>query len=204
MYCGMQSRYSIDKSGNLSDEIAWTDERLIDDCLKGSERAWSALVDKYKGLIFSIPVRFGLPPDGAAEVFQEVCLSLLSELPNLRQPKALPAWLMRTAWHKCIRWKRLQARYVELEPEVAAGSATDPPMPEELAQEVEAEKILHGAMAELPVRCYQLIRMLFFEMPTVPYQEIAERLGLAIGSIGFIRMRCLKKLQKLLLEKGFR
>ena len=174
----MQSRYSIDKSGNLSDEIAWTDERLIDDCLKGSERAWSALVDKYKGLIFSIPVRFGLP--------------------------SLPAWLMRTAWHKCIRWKRLQARYVELEPEVAAGSATDPPMPEELAQEVEAEKILHGAMAELPVRCYQLIRMLFFEMPTVPYQAIAERLGLAIGSIGFIRMRCLKKLQKLLLEKGFR
>jgi DNA-directed RNA polymerase specialized sigma24 family protein len=59
-------------------------------------------------------------------------------------------------------------------------------------------------MAELSPRCYQLIRMLFFEMPSLPYQEIAEKLGLAIGSIGFVRMRCLKKLQKLLLEKGFR
>src|SRR5919198_4559138 len=108
MSYGMQSRYSIDKAGKPSDEIAWTDERLVEECLKGSEKAWSALVDKYKGLIFSIPVRFGLPPDGATEVFQEVCLSLLSELPNLRQPKALPAWLIQTAWHKCIRWKRSQ------------------------------------------------------------------------------------------------
>jgi len=201
----MQSKYSVGKSGDLRDEIAWTDERLVEECLKGSEKAWSALVDKYKGLIFSIPVRFGLGPDGAAEVFQEVCLSLLSELPNLRQPKALPAWLMRTAWHRCVRWKRQQGRYVELEPDAATGSAADSaPMPEALAQEVEAEQILHEALAELSPRCYQLVRMLFFEIPSVPYQEIAEKLGLAIGSIGFVRMRCLKKLQKLLLQKGFR
>jgi RNA polymerase sigma factor (sigma-70 family) len=201
----MQSKYSVGKSVNRGDEIAWTDERLVKECLKGSEQAWSALIDKYKGLIFSIPVRFGIGADGASEVFQDVCLSLLCELPNLRQPKALPAWLMRTAWHRCVRWKRQQGRYVELEPEAAAGSIADPPpMPEALAQEVEAEQILHEAMAGLSARCYQLVRMLFFEMPSVPYQEIAEKLGLAIGSIGFVRMRCLKKLQKLLLEKGFR
>lgn len=201
----MQSRYSTDKAGSSNGEITWTDERLVEECLKGSENAWSALVDKYKGLIFSIPVRFGLQRDGATEVFQEVCLSLLSELPSLRQPKALPAWLMRTAWHKCLRWKRLQERYVELEPEVASDSTTNSsPMPEALAQEIEAEQILHEAMAKLSPRCYQLIRMLFFEAPSVPYQKIAERLGLAIGSIGFIRMRCLRRLQKLLLEKGFR
>ena len=33
--------------------------------------------------------------------------------------------------------------------------------------------------------------MLFFETPARPYQEVARRLGLAAGSIGFIRGRCL-------------
>jgi DNA-directed RNA polymerase specialized sigma24 family protein len=42
--------------------------------------------------------------------------------------------------------------------------------------------------------------MLFFEQPPLPYEEVAKRLGLATGSIGFIRSRCLHRLQKLLQE----
>jgi len=45
--------------------------------------------------------------------------------------------------------------------------------------------------------------MLFFECPPRPYQEIARDLGLATGSIGFIRGRCLEKLRKRLEEMGF-
>jgi DNA-directed RNA polymerase specialized sigma24 family protein len=45
--------------------------------------------------------------------------------------------------------------------------------------------------------------MLFFEHPPRPYEEVASSLGLAVGSIGFIRGRCLKKLRDLLTEKGF-
>ena len=41
------------------------------------------------------------------------------------------------------------------------------------------------------------------EHPPVPYNEVARRLNLATGSIGFIRGRCLKRLKKLLQEKGF-
>jgi len=37
----------------------------------------------------------------------------------------------------------------------------------------------------------------------MPYNDVARRLHLATGSIGFIRGRCLKRLRKLLEEKGF-
>jgi DNA-directed RNA polymerase specialized sigma24 family protein len=46
--------------------------------------------------------------------------------------------------------------------------------------------------------------MLFFESPARPYQEIAGHLGLAAGSIGFIRGRCLTRLRRELEKKGFR
>jgi hypothetical protein len=45
--------------------------------------------------------------------------------------------------------------------------------------------------------------MLFFEQPPRPYNEVAQALGLATGSIGFIRGRCLGRLQKILAELGF-
>jgi len=50
------------------------DARLIKDCLEGSESAWSALISKYKNLIFSIPMKYGFSRDDAADVFQAVCL----------------------------------------------------------------------------------------------------------------------------------
>jgi DNA-directed RNA polymerase specialized sigma24 family protein len=48
-----------------------------------------------------------------------------------------------------------------------------------------------------------MIRLLFYVEPPLPYREVAQRLGLAVGSIGFIRGRCLKRLQKTLLAMGF-
>jgi hypothetical protein len=47
-----------------------------------------------------------------------------------------------------------------------------------------------------------MIELLFFEHPPLPYNEVAERLSLARGSIGFIRGRCLKRLKRILEEKG--
>jgi DNA-directed RNA polymerase specialized sigma24 family protein len=55
----------------------------------------------------------------------------------------------------------------------------------------------------LPARCRQMITLLFFEHPPQPYNEVAEKLGLARGSIGFIRGRCLKRLKRILQDKGF-
>jgi DNA-directed RNA polymerase specialized sigma24 family protein len=48
-----------------------------------------------------------------------------------------------------------------------------------------------------------MIELLFFQSPPLPYSEVAQRLGLARGSIGFIRGRCLHRLKKILEAKGF-
>jgi DNA-directed RNA polymerase specialized sigma24 family protein len=72
-----------------------------------------------------------------------------------------------------------------------------------LLRELEQEQILREAMAGLKPRCRELLRMLFFETPAVPYAMAAKRLGLATGSIGFVRMRCLRGLRRHLEERGF-
>jgi RNA polymerase sigma factor (sigma-70 family) len=182
---------------------AWPDARLVSECIGGSEEAWRALIFKYKNLIFSIPVKYGFSPDDSTDIFQAVCLDLLSELPKLRKVKALPKWIMQITAHKCFHRKQQQQRTEVLGPAAKEFEKSTPSRAQEILQEAEDEQRLRQAMAELPPRCRELVHMLFYEEPVRPYQEIAATLGIAVGSIGFIRQRCLERLRKRLLETGF-
>jgi len=179
------------------------DERLVQDCLSGDEKAWNRLIDKYKRLIYSIPVKYGLAPEDSADIFQSVCVDLFTHLQKLRKVESLRSWLITVATHKCFHHRKQRRPDVELdamEQEVAEELATAPP---ETLQEIQQEQMVRDAIELLPERCAKMVRMLFFEQPPVPYNELAKRLGLATGSIGFIRGRCLNRLHKILLELGF-
>jgi RNA polymerase sigma factor (sigma-70 family) len=180
----------------------WTDERLVRECLQGDEQAWSALIEKYKNLIYSIPVKLGIHQD-APDIFQAVCLDLLADLPKLREPRALPKWLIQNCYHKCLRQRRQSEKQVAFDNESENLGASDADLPQDLLVQLQREQIVRDVISELPERCGRMIRMLFFESPPRPYNLIATELGLATGSIGFIRGRCLARLRKQLEKKGF-
>ena len=198
------SRNTLLKNQTL-DEVraAWPDARLVRECLGGGEEAWCALISKYKNLIFSIPVKYGFSADESTDIFQAVCLELLSELPKLRKVKALPKWIMQITAHKCFHRKQQDRRTEVSDPNDKQFEKSTPARAEEILREAEDEQGLRQAMSELTPRCRQLVHMLFYDEPARPYQEIAETLGIAVGSIGFIRQRCLERLRKRLLEEGF-
>lgn len=180
-----------------------SDARLVQECLHGSETAWSALIDRYKNLIFSIPVKYGFLADDAAEIFQSVCVEMLSELPKLRNPKALPKWIMQVTAHKCFHHKRRAQRIENRDMDTKLIERPAPERADAVLKEAEEEQVVRDAIVALPPRCRELIHMLFFEEPPRPYDGIASQLGLATGSIGFIRQRCLERLRKLLMDAGF-
>jgi RNA polymerase sigma factor (sigma-70 family) len=183
---------------------AWSDEELVDECLRGNQDAWCAVVDKYKNLVYSAPVKYRMRPQDAADVFQEVWTDLYAELKNLRKPGALGGWLISAASHKCYQRKRRQTRAPEQQLNPLNG---DPPSREPLFPDwqVRAERaqMLRDAIAELPERCQRMTRMLFYHDPPLPYAQVARELGLAEGSIGFIRGRCLEKLRRSLERRRF-
>ncbi|HKW75859.1 MAG TPA: sigma-70 family RNA polymerase sigma factor [Terriglobales bacterium] len=184
-------------------EIETEDAALVRGCLEGDQRAWEGLIDKYKRLIFSVPLRYGASPEDAADVFQSVCIEVFNSLGQLKNPEALRSWLITVAIRQSFRWRKKQTNHVELdamEPDMAEGLASAP----ETVAQLQQEQIVRDVVAKLPPRCAELVRLLFFEQPPLPYAEVARRLGLATGSIGFIRGRCLTRLRKLLLESGFR
>ncbi len=182
---------------------AWNDTRLVKECLSGNEAAWCLLIDKYKALIYSIPVKYHLSQHEAADVFQATCMELLVRLPQLREPRALPKWLMQVAHHECYRLKRLNRRVVSLDAEPDLPEPETPAIAENLVQQAQEEQMLREAMAALTQQCRRLVELLFFEAPSRPYTEVAAELGLAVGSIGFTRQKCIERLRRQLEELGF-
>jgi RNA polymerase sigma factor (sigma-70 family) len=183
---------------------AWSDERLVRECLDGNEHAWGLLIDRYKNLIYSIPLRHGATPDEAADIFQSVCITLYSELERVRSVASLTAWLISVTTRQTYRSRRRHVRQASRD-EDATGSENLPdesqPAPERL-EELEREQSVRRAIARLSPRCRKMVHLLFYEDPPTPYAEVARRLGLATGSIGFIRGRCLKRLEALLKDAG--
>lgn len=188
----------------------WSDARLVKACLGGDERAWSALILKYKDLIYSIPIKYRAPSQDVADIFQSVCLQLFTELPKLRKAESIRSWLITTAIRKSYQWNQKQQRWSDEDPEEVerkgAGAAKNPAeakLQQTILEEAQREQIVREAISQLPARCREMVHLLFFEEPPVPYNDLAQRLGLASGSIGFIRGRCLQRLKKILGELGF-
>src|SRR5712664_2637888 len=138
---------------------AWDDPRLVKECLAGNEEAWAQLIDKYKALIYSIPIKYNLPPQEAADVFQATCVELLVSLPELREPRALHKWLMQVAHHECYRVKRLSQRVVSRDSEENLLEPETPPIAETLVVQTQEEQILREAMGVLTPQCRRLVEM---------------------------------------------
>jgi RNA polymerase sigma factor (sigma-70 family) len=179
------------------------DRQLVCACLAGDDASWAALIGKYKNLIFAVPLRYGASRDDAADIFQAVCVELFHELPRLRNIDNLRSWLMTVAAHQSFRWKEQQRRKHDREVDGIEPASLPAVLPPEVAAEIEREQLVREAVSRLPARCQEMVRLLFYEQPPVSYAEVARRLGLATGSIGFIRGRCLERLQKTLEELGF-
>lgn len=149
--------------GSESPSAAWPDDRLVNACLDGDERAWNVLVEKYKRLIYSIAFRYHTTAEDAADIFQSVCVELFSELARVREPAALRGWLITVTTHTALRWRRRHVRREEMERpgvDVAEAPAVDPTYDDE-REALERAQDLRESIAQLPERCQAMIRMLF-------------------------------------------
>jgi len=70
-------------------------------------------------------------------------------------------------------------------------------------QQTQEEQMLREAVAALTPQCRRLVELLFFETPPRPYGQVAAELGLAVGSIGFTRQKCMDRLRRQLDALGF-
>lgn len=176
-----------------------SDAELLQACLVGDQRAWSALVERYHRLIFSIGLRQGLTADDSADLVQNVFTIILRRLETIQDRDRFPPWLITIA--KREAW-RIQSRNLPSDGLDEVELVADQPLPEEEVMAWERATLVRVAVDRLNDTCRKLILALFFEQRTVSYIELAEQLHLSVGSIGPTRARCFRKLAAELVAVG--
>jgi RNA polymerase sigma factor (sigma-70 family) len=174
----------------------WTDAELIDACLIGRQFAWDALITRYRTLVYSVIVKSGGVSGEEDDVFQAVWLDVYNQLERLKSRDSLRAWLCTVTRHKCYHWRLRRHRLPEGLDETWAATIPDhASLPPEVLEEIERAQDIRDAVDALPHRCRELVLRLFLDDPPPPYADLARSLGLAEGSIGALRSRCLDRLK---------
>lgn len=170
---------------------------LVTEAAAGNQDAWNEIVERYAPLVWSICVRHKLAREEIDDVGQAVWLLLVENIGRLREPAALPGWLATTTQRECLRVLRSSRRHDHAELPGEDQMPADPgaPVIEEQILAAERGAAIRAAFAELSRDCQDLLSMLVYD-PPYSYAAISAALGVAVGSIGPMRARCLARLRR--------
>lgn len=82
---------------------AGRDHELVTAAARGDRGAWTALVEAYAGLVWSVIAGFGLSDQDSADVSQTTWLRLAQTLDRWPEPQPVGMWLAATARGECRR-----------------------------------------------------------------------------------------------------
>jgi RNA polymerase sigma factor (sigma-70 family) len=176
------------------------DRDIILDCRNGDLGAWQRLLNRYERLVFSVPRRYGLSREDAADITQLTFTILFQSMDTLSVDSTLAAWLTTVArrhtWRRLDRKRREEAGWYRSSSEkiLLADTGTED------VERWELTEWLDYGLSLVGKPCRDLLAALYLDPKEPSYAEVAARLGMAVGSVGPTRIRCLKRLRRALGE----
>ena len=164
----------------------------------GDRAAWNTIVESFSRLVWGVANAHRLGPADAAEVAQTTWMRLLEHIDRITSPERLGGWLATTARRESLRVLRLRGRETLTDGEFSGPDLDLFPTPESVVLENDRNQHLWAAFGKLSDRCQALLQLVVIVAP--PYVEVANALGMPMGSIGPSRARCLDQLRRLLGE----
>lgn len=178
----------------------WTDAAILarlrpDGAASDAEResAFAVLMERYRGPVFGAAYRYLGNAEDAADVTQDVFVSVFRRIGGFRGEASLKTWIFRIAVNTALnalrgRRRRRADRTESFEAMREEGTADQVearanPGPDAVDRLAEAE--LNAALQEKLMELPEGYRMTFIlrEMRDLSYEEIAEATGVPVGTV---------------------
>ena len=159
----------------------------------GEEKKFVNLIQEHQGLIHKICMMYENDPDGRNDLFQEIVLQLWKSFPTFRGEAKITTWMYRIALNTAISGYRKQSRHVKTEDlhefhfNISENNSGD-------EREEDFQK-LQWAIRQLSEIERAMIMMALEE---IPYEEIAETIGITQNNVRVRMNRIREKLRKLM------
>jgi len=165
------------------------DRILIERCLKGEEKAFEELLNKYKNPVFSICYRMVRNHTDAEDLAQEAFIRTFSVLDRYDPSYPFSSWLYRITSNLCIDFLRrakdgtvsLDQPIVGAEGDMQRQFPSNVVKPDRIVESDEMMAALEEAIGTLPDH-YRIIVILRHQ-EQLSYEEISENLGIPLGTV---------------------
>jgi RNA polymerase sigma-70 factor (ECF subfamily) len=195
-------------AGNAASSVAREEDRALAEALSaGDEQAYEALILRFEQPVYGLVSRLLDNPADAADVVQEVFLKVFRKVSGFRLESSLKTWIYRIAVNEARNHQRWFIRHrgkeVELEsndqPGVSDWAADPGRTPYELALDHETEALLESALQGVSpnYRAALILR----EVEGMSYEEIADILGISLGTVKSRILRGRESLRKRLNDR---
>ncbi len=188
------------------DEKRAEDRRLIRQARDGDQKAFEALLKKYRNLVYHVMMKMVRNPQEAEDLSQEAFIKAFNALASFNDEFAFSTWLMKIATNNCIdflRKKKLKTYSID-EPiqykddQVRMELPAADPNPERQLLNAERSIMIDEAIQSLPPRYRHVIVLRHKEEKS--YEEIAEILKLPLGTVKARIFRAREMLNKKIRE----
>ncbi|HEY3058623.1 MAG TPA: sigma-70 family RNA polymerase sigma factor [Chloroflexota bacterium] len=120
--------------------------------------AFEVLVRTHQRPVYNFCLRMLGQTDDAADVAQETFVQLYSNLHRLDEYEPLAPWLFRVARNRCIDVIR-RRRTVPLDDDAEDEPLDDQPLPDELVERADIQRVLAEAIATLPQQYAEVVAL---------------------------------------------
>jgi len=168
------------------------DLSLVRETLAGNQLSFQLLVERYAGRMFALVRHYTQSPVEAEDIVQDTFLKAYSRLAGFQEQSSFYTWLCRIAINTALdtlkRAGRSPVQTVE-DPELALGSGPaeagarlgSVPAPDARMEREETARVTRQVLDELPEIFRTVLVLREFE--ELSYQEIADTLGISIGTV---------------------
>lgn len=171
--------------------------QLIAELQAGSEEAFAYVLERYRNPIYSMVAQILVSEADAADVLQNIFVKVFRGIGQFHGQSSLKTWLYRIALREALNFRRGWFRRhfhepfsIDDEPAEPAAKLAKAPAgsgPYESLEQSERQQLVKTALDALP-RSYRAVLVLR-EMEDLPYDEIAEMLGVPEGTVKSRLMR---------------
>ncbi len=184
------------------------DATLVRGCLKGEERAFTELLARYRGRVYGLALRMLQNEADAQDVAQEAFVKAFHSLASFDTKKPFGAWISKITANLCIdhyRKRRLAVVSLDVPIEGESGSRVREfedrrPGPVEHLEFQDERQRLDALLDSLPDK-YRTV-VLLRHREDLSYDEIAEILGIPLGTVKARLHRAHNLLKRKLVQAG--
>jgi len=172
-----------------------SEEALVSRSARGDERAFGVLVERYKGMLYSMARRLMKDPGRAEDAAQESFIKAWTALPGFKGDSKFSSWLYRICYNTCI--SEMRRRKPEVELDEANGVPVEGPAQEFRNRDIQTT--IQDEVRKLPEDYRAALTLYHFN--GLSYEEIAKLTHKPMGTVKAHIHRARSVLKTRLLER---